>query len=82
MMRCEKQFFQHQKVQFIKMRSVGIAYLLWFLGGFGVLGIHRFYAGRVGTGILWFFTGGLFGFGALIDLFLIPGMIASANRGN
>ena len=64
------------------MRSVGIAYLLWFLGGFGVLGIHRFYAGRVGTGILWFFTGGLFGFGALIDLFLIPGMIANANRGN
>jgi TM2 domain-containing membrane protein YozV len=63
------------------MRSIGIAYLLWFLGGFGVLGLHRFYAGRVGTGILWFFTGGIFGIGALIDLFLIPGMVADANAG-
>jgi TM2 domain-containing membrane protein YozV len=63
------------------MRSVGIAYLLWFFGGFGVLGLHRFYTNRVGTGILWFFTGGLFGIGALIDLFLIPGMVANANRG-
>lgn len=65
----------------LKMRSTGIAYLLWFLGGFGVLGLHRFYAGRVGTGILWFFTGGLAGIGAFVDLFLIPGMVADANRG-
>ena len=38
---------------------------------FGVLGIHRFYVGKVGTGILYFFTGGLFGIGWLVDIITI-----------
>jgi TM2 domain-containing membrane protein YozV len=33
----------------VRKRSAGIAYVLWFL--FGLLGAHRFYAGRAGTGM-------------------------------
>ena len=49
---------------------------LWALiltGGFfiGISGLQRFYVGKIGTGLLWFFTGGLLGFGQLIDFILI-----------
>ena len=37
----------------------------------GVIGAHHFYAGRTGMGILYLFTGGLFGIGWLIDIILI-----------
>ncbi len=37
----------------------------------GTLGIHKFYEGKVGMGILYIFTVGLFGIGVLIDLIRI-----------
>ena len=61
------------------MYSVGVAYILWLACFLGFCGIHRFYAGKVLTGLLWFFTLGVLGFGQLIDLILIPNMIARAN---
>lgn len=37
----------------------------------GTLGAHRFYVGKIGTGILYLFTMGLFGIGWVIDIVLI-----------
>lgn len=57
--------------------SVLMGYLLWI---FGFMGSHRFYYGRQITGVIWFFTLGLFFVGWIIDLFLIPGMNDDADR--
>ena len=46
-----------------------VAFLLCFF--LGAIGIHRFYVGKVGTGILYIFTVGLFGIGVLVDLIMI-----------
>lgn len=54
-----------------------IGYALWL---FGFTGAHRFYYGRPITGVIWFFTAGLFLIGWLVDVFLIPSMDRSADR--
>ncbi|MDR0620870.1 MAG: TM2 domain-containing protein [Deltaproteobacteria bacterium] len=48
-------------------RTTAIILCAWL----GWLGVHRFYAGRIFTGILMFLTGGYFGIGVVIDLILI-----------
>lgn len=50
-------------------KSWGVTLLLCMF--LGLLGAHRYYAGKIGTGILWMLTAGLFGVGALIDLIVI-----------
>jgi TM2 domain-containing membrane protein YozV/predicted transcriptional regulator len=61
------------------MYSVGIAYLLWLVSGFGALGFHRFYLGKIPTGLLWMFTGGLGMVGSIFDFFTLPGQVREAN---
>lgn len=50
-------------------RSRLIALLLCIFLGY--LGLHRFYVGKIFTGIVWLLTGGIFGVGYVIDLVLI-----------
>jgi TM2 domain-containing membrane protein YozV len=46
-------------------RSLVVAVLLWFF--FGLIGVHRFYLGDIGMGVLYLLTGGLCGIGWLVD---------------
>lgn len=61
------------------MKSKVVAYVLCFLGLFGLAGIHRFYLGKLGTGILWFLTMGIFFIGTIIDLFTLSRQVDNVN---
>lgn len=58
-----------QQMQLISPLSRWVAFALCLV--LGVIGVHRFYTGKIGTGILYIFTGGLFGIGWLVDLIMI-----------
>lgn len=59
--------------------SLPVAYLLWLFSGCGALGLHRFYLGKVGTGVLWVFTGGLAMVGSIYDLLTMRRQVEDAN---
>lgn len=58
-------------------RKLGTAYILLFF--FGLIGVHRFYAGSIGLGIAYIFTFGFFGIGILVDLFTLGSTIEKEN---
>ena len=60
-------------------KELWVTYALWFFGGF--LGLHKFYLGKIGWGVLYILTGGLFLIGMLIDLFTIPSQVRRYNEG-
>ena len=59
------------------MKSKGVAYLLLLL--LGAFSAHRFYLGKIGSGILYLLTLQLFGIGWIIDLFILGGMVDKYN---
>jgi TM2 domain-containing membrane protein YozV len=61
------------------MKSKRIAYILWFIGGLGLFGWHRLYLGKTWTGLLWFFTCGFGGIGALYDFFALESQVYAYN---
>ena len=67
---CRSRFPSNQK-------STGVAYLLWFF--LGVLGVHQFYLGKTGRGLLYLFTFGGLLIGVLIDLFTLPAQVRQVN---
>lgn len=52
--------------------------LLWLVGIFGMLGLHRFYLGYKGAGVLWLLTFGFFLIGSFYDIFNINKLIAKS----
>jgi len=58
-------------VEKISKKEKLIALILAILGIFGVAGIHRFYAEKIGTGILWLITAGWLGIGTIVDIVMI-----------
>lgn len=42
--------------------------------------MHKFYLQKMGMGILYIFTGGIFLIGWIIDLFTIPSQVRSFNQ--
>jgi TM2 domain-containing membrane protein YozV len=42
--------------------------ILACLGFIGLAGIHRFYKGKILSGLLWLFTGGLYAIGTILDI--------------
>jgi hypothetical protein len=65
-------------VYLVSPKSRMVAALLCFF--FGLIGVHRFYVGKIGTGILWIFTLGLLGIGCLVDFIMI--LVGTFKDGN
>jgi len=59
------------------MKSLLLSYVLWFFGG--LFGLHKFYLGRPLLGLLYFFTGGLFMIGWIVDFFTLPRQVRITN---
>jgi len=56
------------------------AYGMWLACFFGAFGLHRFYVGKTGTGILYLLTFGLLGVGQFVDVLRMRKMVDEANE--
>lgn len=67
----------HGPVYVYSQKSLAVAYILWFF--FGLFGIQHFYLGKIGRGILYLLTAGVFGIGWIVDLFTLPAQTRAVN---
>ena len=58
-----------QYVTYTSDKKKGVALILCIF--LGVIGAHNFYVGRIGRGLLFLCTGGLFAIGWLVDIIKI-----------
>jgi hypothetical protein len=63
----------------LPQRNLGTAYLLMIFTLVGVAGIQHFYMGKIGRGVLWVLTWGVFGIGSVVDLFTLPSQMKTIN---
>lgn len=63
-----------------RRRDPVLLLILALLGLFGVAGIHRFFVGHVGMGILYFFTAGLCFIGTIVDMINYKNFAFEYNR--
>lgn len=61
------------------MKSKSVALILCLLGFLGLAGLHRFYLGKIGSGILYLITFGFFGVGTIIDCFTVGTQVEQYN---
>ena len=47
---------------------------------FGWLGLHRFYQGKILSGVVYLITGGLFGIGIVYDVLTLNEQLSNAHR--
>lgn len=73
-------FFFQQKYKPTAIKDSDTAYVLWIFSIFGLLGFHRHYLGKYGTGCLWMFTCGCFGIGAFVDLLTLINQVNNHNN--
>ncbi|CRL01978.1 CLUMA_CG015048, isoform A [Clunio marinus] len=72
---------KHENIypQLPEQKSLLVAYLLWFFGGF--FGLHHIYLHRDRHAFVWWCTlGGYFGLGWLFEVFKIPEYVRDANE--
>jgi TM2 domain-containing membrane protein YozV len=67
--------------QSAEQKSLGTAYALSVASLF-VGGIHRFYLGKIGTGVIWLLTYNCFGIGLLYDWITMKDQVREVNLNN